>query len=333
VITLYVHEQGASIRRVQMRLKVVRGSEVLQVVRVRDLERLVLFGNIDLTASAMALLLDEGIETVLLSGTGRFRGRLEPGEGKNVFLRQSQYLKHADTSFRLDHARIIVAGKIRNARRLIYRHSRNFPNDEYGDTLNELDASIERLAGQDSIDKILGVEGNAAQVYFSCFGSMLKGDLEFNGRSRRPPKDPVNAALSFGYTLLCTELVGLVAAHGLDPYVGVLHDLHYGRPSLALDLLEEFRQPAVDRLVLTLINLRVLQATHFEPHGDTGVYLNEVGRQRFLSYYHRSLDEPFVCKDYEGADRIAFRQLMQRQVLRIRQAIEQDIPYEPYRHY
>ena len=333
MVTLYIHEQGASIRRVNKRIKIIKGDEVLHIIRIRDLDRLVLFGNIDLTSQAMALLLDEGIETVLLTATGRFRGRLEPGEGKNVFLRQAQYSKYADMDFRVSVAKTIIEGKIRNARVILYRHLRNKPDDQMKQVIKDLELQIKNIANQESIEQLMGIEGYSAQIYFSTFSSMLKGEITFNGRSRRPPRDPVNAALSFGYTLLSTELTGLVAAQGLDPYVGLLHDLHYGRPSLALDILEEFRQPVIDRLVLTLANLRVLRDEHFEPYGDGGVYLNDIGRKRFLEYYHRTLDEPFKCKDHLGDDLISYRTLMQRQVQRMRQAIELGSVYQTYNHF
>jgi len=130
------------------------------------------------------------------------------------------------------------------------------------EAIAQLESSRERAARQTAIESLLGVEGDAARIYFGMFGTMLRSDLTFAGRSRRPPRDPVNALLSFGYTLLTTELTGALAAQGLDPFVGVLHDLDYGRPSLALDLLEEFRQPIIDRLVLSVVNRGVLKADH-----------------------------------------------------------------------
>ena len=186
MVTLYVHEQGASIRRVHQRLKVVKGDEVLHTVRLRDLERLVLYGNIDLTASAMAVLLDEGIETVLLTTTGRLRGRLQPGESKNVLLRQQQFQRAADLPFRLRVAQGIIDRKIANARAMVYRHAHNHPDPLLREVMTELDACRGRITAQETPEQLLGVEGDAARRYFAAFGTMLRGDLPFHGRSRRP---------------------------------------------------------------------------------------------------------------------------------------------------
>ena len=174
---------------------------------------------------------------------------------------------------------------------------------------------------------------DAARRYFAAFGKMLRGELIFNGRSRRPPRDAVNAVLSFGYTLVMTELVGVAAAEGMDAQVGLLHDLNYGRPSLALDVLEEFRQPVVDRLVLALVNRKVLQPAHFDGNAERGVLLNDEGRTRFLRYYHKTMDEPFNCRDWADATPATFRLLLRRQMHRMRTAIEFEQDYAPYLHY
>ena len=331
--TLYIHEQGASVRRVHQRLKVVKGNEVLHTVRLRDLDRLVLLGNVDLTAQAMAVLLEEGIDTVILSSTGRLRGHLQPAESKNVLLRQAQFQRYADITFRMRIAKGIVDGKIRNARAMVHRHAHNHPDPLFAETMAALEISCEKVTQQETPEQLLGIEGDAARRYFAAFGKMLRGELIFNGRSRRPPRDAVNAVLSFGYTLVMTELVGVAAAEGMDAHVGLLHDLNYGRPSLALDVLEEFRQPVVDRLVLALVNRKVLQPAHFDGNAERGVLLNDEGRARFLRYYHKTMDEPFNCRDWADATPATFRLLLRRQMHRMRTAIEFEQDYAPYLHY
>jgi CRISPR-associated protein Cas1 len=324
--TLYVKEQGACIRRSGQRLLVYKGEQALETVRLRDLERLVLLGSIEISASALAALLESGIETVLLSFHGKFRGRLFPAEGRNVFLRLEQFRRYEDGAFRLKTARAIVAGKIRNARVVLQRHQRNHPSEALLAAMAHLERSRESVAAQDSLDTLLGVEGNAARTYFAAFGGMVRSEFTFTTRSRRPPRDPVNALLSFGYTLLSTELTGATAAQGLDPYVGVLHELDYGRPSLALDLLEEFRQPVVDRLALSLINRMVLQRSHFDDRGEAGVLLNDEGRIRFLDFYHRALETPFE----EGGASVTYRDLLLRQAGRMREALMTAGDYVPF---
>jgi CRISPR-associated protein Cas1 len=331
VTTLYIREQGACLRRTGKRLKVVKGETELEAVRLRDLDRVVIFGAVELSAPALAVLLDAGVETVLLSATGRYRGRLTPPDPKNVFLRQAQFRRLDDEPFRLTMGRAIIAGKIRNARCLLLRHQRNHPEATLAQAVEDLGEIREKATRQKSRDMLLGVEGEGGRVYFAALGQMVRSEFAFTTRTRRPPRDPVNALLSFGYTVLCTELTGALAAQGLDPHVGILHDLDYGRPSLALDLLEEFRPAVVDALVLSLINRGVLKAEHFEDRGEAGVFLNESGRPRFLEFYHRSLETPFGDReDRSGDSKTAFRALFLRQARRMRVAIMDGAIYQPF---
>jgi CRISPR-associated protein Cas1 len=291
-------------------------------------ERLVLFGHVEVSAPVIAALLDEGVEVVLLSYSGRFRGRLTPTESKNVFLHQTQFRRYEDAEFRLATAQAMVEAKVRNGRHLLQRHLRNHPDAELEGAIAQLDKASGRISERESIESLLGAEGDCARIYFGAFGKMVRSEFAFTVRSRRPPKDPVNALLSFGYTLASTELTGAVAAQGLNPHVGVMHDLDYGRPSLALDILEEFRQPVVDRLVLSVVNLKVIQIEDFEDKGEGGVYLNERGRGRFLEMYHRALETEFEEKG--SGERTTFRELFLRQARRMRGALQGEGAYEPY---
>ncbi len=325
--TLYVSQPGAWVRRTGRRLVVGTAEGAQETVRLRDLERVVLVGNTQLTGAALGALLDAGVETVLLSSTGRLRGRLAPAEGKNVFIRQAQFQRQQDPEYRLRMARVLVEGKIRNSRALLQQHSWDHPEAELAEALDRLEAIRQRVESQETLAALLGTEGEAAQTYFGVLGRLIHSDLCFGGRSRRPPRDPVNAALSFGYTLVLGELVGAVAAAGLDPQVGLLHELDYGRPSLALDLLEEFRQPLVDRLVLSLVNRQVLRKEHFEGRDHGGVFLNDAGRPRFLDFYHRAVTAEF--HDRASGEQTCFRRLLRRQAARMRQAVTEGTEYRP----
>ena len=331
MITMYLRQQGSSIRLVGKRLKVIKGNDVLDVVHLRDLERLVIYGNVDLTGPAMAALLDSRVETVLLSYGGRFRGRLQPAESKNVFVRMAQFRRYEDSEFRLRTGQVIVNAKIKNSRFILQRYYRNHPDDKISRAIENMDSCRKTLNIRKSIDELMGAEGEAAKIYFGAFGCMVRSEFAFQIRSRRPPKDPVNALLSFGYTLLCTEIAGAIAGQGLDMQVGFFHELEYGRPSMALDLMEEFRQPVIDRLVLSLINRSVLMKSDFEDRGDNGVYLNDKGRIRFLEYYHQTLQSSFLDREY-GADgkSTTFRELFNRQASRMKDAIIGECDYLPY---
>jgi len=331
MITLYVKGHSAYIGLVSKRLKVTKAGSLVETVRLRDLERVVLLGNVEVSGPAMAALLDRGIEIVLLSHAGRFRGRLEPAESKNVFVRQAQFRRHDDLEFRMRVGRAIVAAKIQNSRSVVQKYLRNHPNCGLGEAVNRLQLCRENVEKQTTLDALLGVEGDAAKVYFQAFGSMVGSEFSFEGRTRRPPRDPVNALLSFGYTLLTAEVAGAVAAQGLDIQVGFLHELAYGRPSLALDMVEEFRQPIVDRLVLSLINRGVLKGNHFEDRGAAGVLLNEQGRDRFIEFYHRTLDAEFSLRvGHDGTEKTTYRELFQRQARRMREAVTGNVDYQPF---
>jgi CRISPR-associated protein Cas1 len=297
---------------------VYKGQETLQVVRFRELERVVLIGSVE-----------NGIETVFLSYGGKFRGRLVPVESKNVFLRHLQSQRYENEDFRLRLSRQVVDGKVRNARVVLQKYARNHPSEVLTDAVKKLDAARSRAANQTSIESLLGCEGECASIYFGALGTMTRSEFTFTTRTRRPPRDAINALLSFGYTLLSTELTGALAAQGLDPCIGFLHDLDYGRPSLALDILEEFRQPISDRLALSLTNLGVLTMAHFEGRGESGVYLNDPGRQLYLEFYHRALEAEFQIRGADAGS-TTYGELFRRQAKRIRDCFENDVDYEPY---
>lgn len=325
---LYIDEQGAEIHRSGARLIIRKDGEQIGAVRMRDIERLVLFGPIDFTTQAMHALLDAGIETDFLSADGRCRGRLQPPEGKNVLLRRAQYRRADDPAFCLSMARSILGAKLANCRYVILRHHRNHPNPALQSAADEIGAFAEQIAVQPDIPACMGIEGTAARTYFTALGAMVRREFAFTERSRRPPRDPVNALLSFGYALLTGEITGALFAHGLDPDAGFVHSIQYGRPSLALDILEEFRPVVADRVALSLINNAVLQAEHFEPTDDGGVRMSEEGRTRYLKAYHEIMTAEVKDRRADGAT--SFRAALRTQSARMRAAVMGEAPYNPY---
>lgn len=290
-----------------------------------------LFGNIQITAQAMGLLLDEGIEVCYLSANGKFRGKLQPAESKNVLLRMAQYERFLDDEFTTHLARTIVTGKITNGRALIIRYQQNYPEIDFAPELETIDKTLVKLPGQNTVESIMGSEGIATAVYFKAYGKMFRHELRFEQRSRRPPKDPVNAVLSFGYTLITNEMFSLVTAHGMDPYIGYLHGLSYGRPSLALDLVEEFRHPFIDRFTLSLFNNHILTENDFETIQDKGVYLKKQALKLFFEHYERRIREPFESP--QTGEQTSFRQLFKNQVHHMAQTILTKKEYQPFRIY
>lgn len=325
--TLYVDEQGASIHLTGERLVVVKEGHELRQIRLRDLERVILFGPVDFTTQALHALLESGVDTHFLTTDGRYRGRLAPADGKNVLLRQTQYRRADDAAFRGEMARRILGAKLANCRYIILRHHHNNPSPLLSRVADELAQAAKRLDEQPDVEACMGVEGTAARAYFQALGSMVRREFAFAARTRRPPRDPVNAMLSFGYALLLTEIIGALAAHGLDPHVGYVHSIQYGRPALALDLLEEFRPVIADRLAIQLINRGVLQHAHFEQR-EGGVLLNEEGRARYLAAYHRIMTNEVLSRHGSGV--VSFRKIIRQQAARMRDAVRGSAPYDPY---
>lgn len=319
-------EQGAVVQKEGERLVVRKDGRPLASVPVFKVDSVVVFGGVQVSTQAMALLLTSGVELAFMSMDGRLKGRLIPAESRNVILRLQQYERYHDLAFRLRVARAVVRGKLLNARALILRYLRNHPDAPLSDPLGALENSLARIDSARDLDSLRGMEGQGTAAYFTAFARMVTGELRFSGRSRRPPGDPVNALLSLGYSLLTHEMFGALAARGLDPYLGFYHDVRYGRPALALDLVEEFRAPVVDRMVLSLVNRRVLGPDDFEEREEGGVFLTKEAFRRFLAAYEERLGGPGPA-GVEGGWRAAFRE----QVGRLVRAVRWGAPYEPVR--
>lgn len=289
--TLYVTTEGASLRKDGENLVVeVEGAERARVP-LHMLASVVIFGAIYLSPALMAACAAAGITLVLLERNGRFQARVEGPVTGNVLLRRAQY-KASDNPE--DIVRSIVIGKVSNQRAVLMRSLR-----DYGDTFNLLARDCiagvtERLAAiirrvqraDDTVDLMRGSEGEAANLYFSVLDHLIRspdGEMRWRGRSRRPPLDPVNALLSFLYTLLTHDCRSACESVGLDPAVGFLHRDRPGRPSLALDLMEELRPVLVDRLALSLINRRQLRARDFETRDGGAVIMSDEARKTVLT--------------------------------------------------
>ena len=327
---LYVTEPGAQVRREGQRLAVWKGKKKLRALPAFDLHQVVLFGNIGITPAAMHTALMQGIDLVLLSATGSYRGRLVGPQGRNVILRQIQYRRYEDADFRLGAARGFVSGKIRNMRTLVMRLARR-RNRDVAHTAHQLRSFLRQVDRVDDAPALRGIEGAATATYFGALGQFLPTAFPFVKRTRRPPKDPVNAMLSFGYALLSSDLESAILRVALDPYIGYLHLVDYGRPSLALDMMEEFRPVIVDAMVLDLLNHGQMKKADFEQR-DGGVFMCGDGRQRLIRAYQ---DRVAVEVQYLGHDgrvqKIPYRQCFELQARRlIRMLRGEDTAYLPF---
>lgn len=296
--TLYVQTQGTYLRLDHETLKLEVEKELKFQIPLHHLGSLVLFGNVLLSPFLLHRCAEDGRTIVWLTQRGRFKGRLAGPTTGNVLLRQAQHRAVQDDQTALEIARYMVAGKVQNARSVVMRAARE-AKDKSDRTELKATASIQAdgiLSAQKAtgMDTLRGVEGYSAKAYFGSFSSMVRTNratFEFTGRSKRPPKDPINALLSFVYTLLANECVSACEGVGLDPQMGFLHVVRPGRPALALDIMEEFRAPLADRLVLTLVNRGQIKPKDFEVRPGGAVYLTEAARKTLLAAYQKRKQE------------------------------------------
>ena len=294
--TLYVQTQGTYLRLEGETLRAEVETELKLQVPLHHLGALVVFGNVLLSPFLLKRCAEDGRAVVWLSRGGRFVGRLSGPVSGNVLLRAAQHAALADPDRTAAVAREIVVGKIRAQRAVLVRAARDADPADATALRAAADALARaRAAARQSgdVDAARGEEGQAAAVYFEVFPRLIRApDLPFEGRSRRPPRDAVNALLSFLYTLVRGDCAAALESVGLDPQVGFLHVLRPGRPALALDLMEESRPAVADRLALALVNRRQITPAHFEPRPGGAVYLNEEGRRTVLTAYQERKQAP-----------------------------------------
>ncbi len=260
---VYIKTQGARIIKEGRHLQVKKGNDVYNTLFTYKLDQLLLFGNIEITHNALCMLMKSNIDTIFLTRYGRYLGRLASPESKNVFLHKRQYQMVDDQNFGLKLTKNIVSGKLTNMTTLMMRIKRSRNIQEAGNKARQIQNLIDGVNKADTVDSVRGYEGRGSAVYFSAFHLGFTEPTTFTKRVRRPPTDPVNSVLSLLYTFLMNRVYSAVRVAGLDPYPGFLHTLDYGRYSLVLDLMEEFRSIIVDTLVLSLFNLKILQPSDF----------------------------------------------------------------------
>lgn len=304
---IYIDEQGAVLRVARRQLRVEKNNYPIASFPVAQIDRVVIVGNVQLSLPAIALFLRYSIPVSFITTTGRYRGELATPFNKNIFLRFSQYQRYHDKEFRLKLGREIISAKIKNRLTLLQRHRRSHIELALPE-IGEIKSRLPLLHTADSIQGLMGIEGSCDRCFFSAFAKMIRKEFYFTHRTRRPPRDPVNSLLSFGYSLLYDEVFSALHSVGFDPYLGYLHGIKYGRPSLALDLIEEFRF-LIDGFVLYLINNRILTKEDFVRLTSGSFYLKENARARFFKQYENRMS---TMVSY-GDSRLPYRRIIFRQ--------------------
>lgn len=303
--TLYVTTQGAWLGKDGETIVVRSEGQILLRVPMLTLASVVCFGQVSCSPALMASCAEHDVSVAFLSERGRFLARIIGETSGNVLLRREQYRRADQDSASLEIARSVIAGKIANSRAVLLRGSRERAGSaaasELSAAASRMSAFLSALGCASTLDEARGFEGAAAKEYFGVFNGLIaqqKETFAFTQRSRRPPRDPINALLSFVYTLMIHDVTAALESHGLDPAVGYLHRDRPGRASLALDLAEEFRSWFADRLVLNLVNLKQMTKEDFVVGETGGVTMTDSGRKTVLvAYQKRKQDElthPFL---------------------------------------
>ena len=298
--TVYVVQQNTKIRIRNRRLQVERDpeadndgkqAEILVSVPLGQVSQVVLFGNVGLTTPAIDALLSQETEVVFLTQRGEYRGKLVGNLTPHVPLRRAQYRGLEQPEFTLKMAGGFVSAKLQHQRALLLRNTRDERPIAVTEAAERLNAALETVSRKTTLESLRGLEGASTAAYFSGLRSFFGPEWKFDDRNRRPPADPVNVLLSFGYTLLAQSASTAAQTVGLDPFVGYLHEYVYNRPALALDLMEEFR-PVVDGVVLWACRSGQLQPADFTPGPpERPVVLGDDGKRRFLQAYEQRMEQ------------------------------------------
>lgn len=323
---LYVHHELDVVKVEQKNLTLIK-------IPIHHLQGIVIMSNSNISPSLIQKCLQKGIMVSFLSPRGKFMGRIEGGNSGNVLLRKRQF--RLPDEEKLKTAKLIIAGKLQNQRLNLLRTARDLSDPEKEQAIREvaikLEEVIPKLEHAETMDSLRGFEGISAKNYFSVFDHCIvsqKEDFSFDKRSKRPPRSKVNALLSFAYSILTNDCVSASQSVGLDPYIGLLHEERPGRPSLALDLMEEFR-PFAERFVLTLINRKQIQKKDIEERRGSVYMLTNEGRKNFLTAYQNRKQEPITHHYLDQKSTVGELVLLQARILAkaIRDPKEKYVPY------
>lgn len=327
---LYVSEQGASIKAEGGYFVVVYKGGMIKKIPSETLEYIAVFGNVQLTTQAIKKCFQNGVVVNFFSSNGSYFGRLDSTKNCNISRQRNQFSVSRDVEFcRKISAKIILA-KIHNQRVILERYIKT-QTPELAEALKQIRNAENKIHGCMDLDQIKGYEGIAARYYFQALGKLILPDFRFEGRNRMPPKDPFNSMISLGYTLLLHEVYGAILGKGMSPYAAFLHQDKENHPTLASDMMEEWRAILIDSMVMSLIQGREVDIDGFYVDYETGaVLLREEVFKIFIRKYERKLRTETKYNAC-GSGRISYRRSIFNQIGKLAQAVDSEDPekYEP----
>ncbi len=320
--TLFITEQGCRLVRRGYAILGYKNREKLFMYPLENVRQIVIMGRVEVSSALLGLLMARGVDTVFLSRYGRFKGRVSGSAGKNILIREKQFQRRNELPFALKFCRRLIRAKILNSRNLIRKQRPNLV-EEMNHRLENALRSIQRA---ESLNALRGLEGAFATLYFQKFPQLLKEAFGFTRRIKHPPPDPLNILFSLGYTLLFNSVYALVEAAGLDPYAGFFHQARYGHPALVSDLMEPYRAPLVDRLIIRLVNNGKITREHFRKT-DSGYQMEETALKLFVAGYQERL---FARFSRNGVQETTWN-LLQKDVWQFQKYLEGEADeFKPY---
>lgn len=313
---IYIREYGVMVTKEDERIVLTQRGQKLLDRPVISVDSLALFGTVQMSAQAAILLMEKGIDVSYFTFGGKYLGHLSSDSSKNIFLRMAQTDCYHDSGYRGSLAATIIKNKILNQMQCIRKYEWDGIDYDWKADVKSMKDILERLSDKTEVNSIMGIEGMASNIYFRSYAQMFRCRISFPGRNRRPPKDPINIALSLAYTMLTREVEAALEAESFELGLGFMHGIRYGRKSLALDMVEEFRQPMADRMVLQMFNKQMLSAYEFETIMDAPPRLTQEGFKIFFREYEKWMKE--------------FRPRIRRQASVLKEAIRKKEAYVPY---
>lgn len=329
---LYVMEHGSKIHLDGGYFTVTYKDESVKLIPKKTLEAISLFGSVQMTTQCMEECLKRGIPVNYFSKTGAYFGRLESTRHMNIFRQKKQFALTETPEFALELSQRMIEAKIHNQYVVLRRYIKN-ETEEFAEIEKNMRNAMKNSLRSQSINELMGYEGFASRNYFKGLSKIIRPDFAFDGRSRRPPKDPFNSMLSLGYTILMYEVYGQIENRGLSPFAGFLHQDRERHPTLASDLMEEWRAVIVDSVVLSLIQGNEISINEFWKEEDQeGIFLTNTALKILITKLEKKMrTETSYLKDV--VERTSFRKAIWMQSGKLVQAIEKEDPqiYEPIR--